>query len=453
MIALIILFGTGLLSLFIAFTKKPWTVLLVAITGLIASGIALVCETKCANMLQFDGLEFSNFAVFFGVIAIVFTILIILTAYASFKETVEHTGDYIGLLVFSLCGALIMFAFTDMFMFFLGLEILSIPVYVMAGSKKSDLRSSEASLKYFLTGAFSTGVVLFGIAWVYGGTGSFNLKEINTAIMAQETASPLIYVGMLMIMASFLFKIGATPFHFWSPDVYDGSPIVVTGFMATIVKLAGFAAFLKMFNMAFGSLHDFWAPALAFIAVITMFVGNLSAIKQIRFKRLLAYSSIAHVGYALLTLVMKSDNSNFNLMAYLFAYGFSVIALVTVSLIINDKNDQISSFKGLSRRNPFVGFVAVVALLSMAGIPPLMGFFGKYLVFAEAISEHPWLVAIALLNSGIGVYYYLRIVIMTVQRPEEGLVVGEKHKVPALQWFVLAVCAAAILFGGNLLIF
>ena len=453
MIALIILFGTGLLSLFIAFTKKPWTVLLVAITGLIASGVALACENKCANMLQFDGLEFTSFAVFYGVIAIIFALLIILTAYSSFKDTPEHTGDYIGLLIFSLCGALIMFAFTDMFMFFLGLEILSIPVYVMAGSKKSDLRSSEASLKYFLTGAFSTGVVLFGIAWVYGGTGSFNLAEINTAIMAQESASPLVYVGMLMIMASFLFKIGATPFHFWSPDVYDGSPVVVTGFMATIVKLAGFAAFLKMFTMAFGTLHDFWAPALGFIAVITMFVGNLSAIKQIRFKRLLAYSSIAHVGYALLTLVMKSDASTFNLFAYLFAYGFSVIALVTVSLIINDKDDQISSFKGLSRRNPFVGFVAVVALLSMAGIPPLMGFFGKYLVFAEAIGEHPWLVAIALLNSGIGVYYYLRIVIMIVQRPEEGLVMAEKHKVPVLQWIVLAVCAAAILFGGNMLIF
>lgn len=453
MIALIILFVSGLLSLFIAFTKKPWTVLLVASAGLIASATALVCEHTCSNMLQFDGLEFTNFAVFYGVIAIIFTFLIILTAYASFKENPEHTGDYIALLLFSLSGALIMFAFTDMFMFFLGLEILSIPVYVMAGSKKSDLRSSEASLKYFLTGAFSTGVVLFGIAWVYGGTGSFKLSEINTAILAQDTASPLIYVGMLMIMASFLFKIGATPFHFWSPDVYDGSPVVVTGFMATIVKLAGFAAFLKMFNLAFGSLHDFWAPALGFIAVITMFVGNLSAIKQVRFKRLLAYSSIAHVGYALLTLVMQSANSSFNLMAYLFAYGFSVIALVTICLIIDDKDDQITSFRGLSRRNPFVGFVAVVALLSMAGVPPLMGFFGKYLVFAEAIHEYPLLVAIALLNSGIGVYYYLRIVILTVQRPEEGVVVAERHKVPVLQWIVLAICAAAVLFGGNMLIF
>lgn len=453
MIALIILFVSGLLSLFIAFTKKPWTVLMVASAGLIASAVALVCEHTCSNMLQFDGLEFTSFAIFYGVIAIIFAFLIILTAYSSFKDTPEHTGDYIGLLIFSLTGAIIMFAFTDMFLFFLGLEILSIPVYVMAGSKKSDIRSSEASLKYFLTGAFSTGVVLFGIAWVYGGTGSFNLTEINTAIMAQDTASPLIYVGMLMIMASFLFKIGATPFHFWSPDVYDGSPVVVTGFMATIVKLAGFAAFLKMFDMAFGSLHDFWAPALGFIAVITMFVGNLSAIKQTRFKRLLAYSSIAHVGYALLTLVMQSPDSPFNLMAYLFAYGFSVIALVTVVLIIDDSEDQITSFKGLARRNPLVGFVTVVALLSMAGIPPLMGFFGKYLVFAEAIYEYPVLVAIALLNSGIGVYYYLRIVILTVQKPEEGTPVIAKHKVPALQWFVLAVCAAAILFGGNMLIF
>lgn len=455
MVALIVIFISGLLSLFLAFAKKPWLVLLTASAGLIAGGISLFTQFHYQyDFIHYEGLKFDGFAVAFGLIAILFTLLVVLTGYSSFKDKPQHTGDYIALLLFSLTGALCMLSFTDMFMFFLGLEILSIPIYVMAGSNKDDVRSSEASLKYFMTGAFATGVLLFGIAWIYGGTASFKLDEIAAFINnAEGTHSSLIYIGLLMILSAFLFKVGAAPFHFWSPDVYDGSPHIVTGFMAAVVKLGAFGAFMKIFSVTFVGLHDFWAPALSVLAILTMFVGNLSALKQIRFKRLLAYSSITHVGYAMLTIIVQSPDSAFNLWAYIFSYGFSTIGLITVAIIIHDEEDRIEAFRGLVRRNPFTGFVAILGLLSLAGVPPLMGFFGKFLVFSEAITQYPWLVAIALINSGIGIYYYLRMVILVLQKEDEDKPKTPRHKVPALQMIVLAICALALLFGGNMLIF
>jgi len=280
------------------------------------------------------------------------------------------------------------------------------------------------------------------------------LEEIATFInQVDGKHSALIYVGLLLILSSFLFKVGAAPFHFWSPDVYDGSPHIVTGFMAAVVKLGALGAFFKLFSITFVGLHAFWAPALAALAVLTMFVGNLSALRQVRFKRLLAYSSITHVGYALMTILVQSPNAAFNLWAYIFSYGFSTIALITVATIIHDDEDRIEAFKGLVRRNPLVGFVTIIGLLSLAGVPPLMGFFGKFLVFSEAISHHAWLVVIAVINSGIGIYYYLRMVIIVLQKEEEGAHPTPKHSVPVLQMVVLVICAIALLFGGNMLIF
>ncbi len=268
-------------------------------------------------------------------------------------------------------------------------------------------------------------------------------------ITAGETDSSLLKVGVLLIMAAFLFKVGAAPFHFWSPDVYAGSPTVVTGYMAAVVKLAAFGAFMKLFGSVFPAIHDFWAPALMVLAILTMFVGNLSALGQLKFKRLLAYSSITHVGYALLAIMTESPMSEQNLLFYLFSYGFSILALITISTIIDDEEDNIEAFKGLARRNPILGFVAVLALLSLAGVPPLVGFFGKYLIFSGAISQYPTLVIIAIANSGIGIYYYLKM-IMTVASKEDNTNTGHLEVTP-IQWFVMAVCVAGLLFGGAVL--
>lgn len=451
--ALIVIFLSGLISLFVAFTKKPLLVLLTSSIGIIIAIAMLIAQwNHPVTLFSYEGLEFTNSAILYSVAASIFALFSILVGYNTYSKQKEHTGEYIALLMFSLVGALCMLAFTDMFMFFLGLEILSLPIYVMAGTKKSDLRSSEASLKYFLMGSFATGLLLFGIAWTYGATGSFKLVDIATSIANASTTegvhSSLLYVGVLLILAPFLFKVGAAPFHFWSPDVYEGSPNVVTGFMAAVVKLAAFGAFYKIFTVAFPEIHEFWAPALMVLALITMFIGNLSALNQLHFKRLLAYSSITHVGYALLTILTVGGESEANLWVYLFGYGFSIIALITIAQLLNDEEDKISAFKGLAKRSPFLGFVAVLALLSLAGVPPLIGFFGKYMVFSSAFSQYPVLVVVALANSGIGVYYYLKTIIAIFQKEE---ISEEKIEIPTLQIVVLSICALAILVGGLVL--
>lgn len=421
--ALIVLFASGLISLFSAFTKKPAVVVASALAGVGLTIALLLCQIFSGHsyiQLKYDGLEFSERTLYYCLATTSLTFLIIALGYQRFRENVEHTGEYIGLLIFSATGAMVMFSFTDMFMFFIGLEILSIPIYVMAGSNKNDLRSNESSLKYFLMGAFATGILLFGIAWVYGATGSFDLHEIQLATENGVEHNAMLLIGVLLILASFLFKVGAAPFHFWSPDVYDGAPHSVTAFMASVVKFAAFGAFLKLFGSAFGNqfLHDFWAPVLAVVIVITLFVGNLSALRQMGLKRLMAYSSITHGGYTLLVIITLGMNSIQDLWFYMTAYGCSIIGLIALGLAVNDNEDRLESLKGLIYRNPILGVTGIVALLSLAGVPPTAGFFGKYMVFSSAWENYWWLVIIALINSGIGIYYYVKLIGIIVSRPE-----------------------------------
>jgi NADH-quinone oxidoreductase subunit N len=447
--ALIVIFLTGLISMFIAMAKKPMLVLFTAVLGLLVAISSLVYQINAPyTWLNYDGLVFGIVENMYGIVALSFGLLLILIGYQTYKTEPEHTGEYISLLLFSLCGVLIMFAFTDLFMFFLGLEIMSIPIYVMAGSRKRNLLSTEAAMKYFFTGSFATGVLLFGIAWLYGAVGTFKIDEIAIAVQVAGTESSILYVGVLMILASFLFKVGAAPFHFWSPDVYGGSPNTVTGFMASTVKLGAFAAFLKLFSTSFGAIHDFWAPAVMILGILTMFVGNLSALKQSKFKRLLAYSSITHAGYALMAIVSNSGSSAFNLWVYFMSYGFSIIALITVSKMMNDDYDNIDSYKGFARKNPFAGFVMILALLSLAGVPPLAGFFGKYLVFSSAIVDYPWFVILALVNSGIAIYYYLRMIVTISSTADETQDTSAQDTKNPVFLVVLGICALGLLLGG-----
>ncbi len=447
MLSITLLFITGLIGMFIAFLKKPALTLASVLVGLIISAGAMYCEISnpIGFLSSYGGVDMTGMVPYFGLTGIVFTALLIIAGYEQFKINEEHTGDYMALMVFSLIGAILMVSFTNLFVFFLGLEILSIPVYVLAGSKKSDSLSSEASLKYFITGSFATGILLFGIAWLYGATGTFEVNEMTEYFQYGEVSS-LAYVGLLLVMVSFLFKVGAAPFHFWSPDVYDGAPNVITGFMASVVKLGAVGAFINLFCGVFGEVHDFWAPLLIVLAIITMFVGNLSALRQIRFKRLLAYSSIAHIGYVLIAIIASTPHSLFNAWFYLAAYGFATIALITILAIVNDRFDSIEAMRGVGRKNPFIGFVATLALLGLAGVPPLMGFFGKYLIFADAIQSYTFLVVIALINSGIGIYYYLRTLMIILGKPAEG--VDAKVTPTPLTYLVLIICTIGMLFGG-----
>lgn len=422
--ALLIVFAGALISLFIAFTKKPWMVAFSAITTLLAAIVVMMVQLNTGyayfRFENYQGISFDNGALMYSIAICIITLLVIGIGFERFKQVSFHTGEYISLLMFSTVGAMLLTAFTDLFIFFLGLEIMSIPIYVMAGSNKKDVRSTEAALKYFLTGSFATGVLLFGVAWVYASTGTFSINEIAMSIASMQTYSSSLMIGILLIMASFVFKISAAPFHFWSPDVYDGSPYPVTGFMATIIKLAAFFAFFKIFAIcfAFEDLFIFWSQALAIITVITLFVGNLPALRQTRLKRLIAYSSITHAGYALLTIICGSEVSIVSLWFYLFSYGFSVVTLIAVGMLVNDNDDQIDSLKGLVKRNPFLAVVGTISVLSMAGIPPTAGFFAKYLVFVSAWHSYSWLVIIALLNSAISIFYYLKVIIAMLSKSE-----------------------------------
>jgi NADH-quinone oxidoreductase subunit N len=447
--ALIVIFVTGLIAMFIAMAKKPALVLGTSAAGLVTAFVLLLGQwSNPYKLFNYSGLEFDRVAILYSMLAVGLAFLLIVGGYSYLKKESEHTGEYISLLLFSLVGAMCLLSFTDLFMFFLGLEILSIPIYVMAGTRKKDLLSAEASMKYFFTGAFATGVVLFGMAWVYGSTGSFQLSEIALAINEGTADGALLSVGILLMMASFLFKVGAAPFHFWSPDVYGGSPAIVTGYMAAVVKLAGLFAFWKLFTITFGAMHGLWADALVGAIILTLVVGNLSAIHQTRFKRLLAYSSISNAGYALMTLLVQDFTSVWNLWIYLMGYGLAIVIMILIAVIMDNDDDDIMAYKGIGRRNPFIGLLMAVGLLSMAGVPPLAGFFGKYMVFATAFKEYPLLVIFAIVNSGIGIYYYLRLFIVVLSN--EGSDDAKVLKPSFSQYAVLTFALVVLLVGGIL---
>ena len=440
--ALIVIFLTGLIGLFVGMLKKPNLNLLVTMLGLVLAFILQLNNGFYTSPLSsYQVLEFNISQLYFSLVAIAFCMLIVLGGFNYFKRDSIHIGDYYGLLLFSLCGAICLIGFTDLFMFFLGLEILSIPIYVMVGIKKQDVLSAEASIKYFFTGAFATAILLFGIALLYGATGSFNLIEIRGVIQAGEYQPTFLFIGILFIMGSFLFKVGAVPFHFWGPDVYQGSPEIVTAFMATVVKLAALLAFYKLFNRTFQELGYFWIGALYFAIGLSLFVGYLGALKQTKFKRLLAYSSISNTGYALFALLSLSNSSLGSLWIFLVGYGCATIALLTISMAIHNDNDEISSFKGIGYKNPFIGFIMIISLLSLAGIPPLTGFFGKFALLMNAYSQHLYLVILALISSAVGAFLYIRFMVLSLSKDTE----AESVSISIWHYIVLGICAAGIL--------
>lgn len=456
MIALIVLFLTGLAALFAAFAKKSQMVFGIVVTGLLATIGLLVYEWfEPFRSIHYQGLIFDKFAIAFSVITIVLTLLVSIVAYERYKNRVDHIGDYYALILFSACGALCLFAFTDLFMLFIGVEILSIPLYVLAGTKKNDLRSNEAALKYFLMGSFATGILLFGIALIYGSTASFDFATIREISMTQPM-TPMFYIGVIMVLCAMCFKVGAAPFHFWSPDVYTGSPTIITSFMATVVKMAAFGAFLKLFFGCFGMAAGYWVPTLVVIAGLTMTIANISAVFQDNFKRMLAYSSVSHVGYIAMALIALDNASVFNMLFYLTSYALATLLIFTVYMRVKDHagHEGISGFNGLGKTQPGMAFAMILGIISLAGIPPTAGFFGKYFLFANVFSDYPWLVVLAIVNSTISIYYYFKVVIaMYFTEPS-----GEPVKcLPVMNTAVVVICSLGIIslgiFSGFLNIF
>ena len=443
-----VLSGLGIFSLLAEIFNIKRFLFPVVILGLIASAFLLVLDwnqgtSHFSNMLTFD-----NYAVAFSVtLSITATLWFLLSK--DYFENNTHVTDHFALILFSLVGAVFMVSYTNLAMLFLGIEVLSISLYILAGSNFKDIFSNEASFKYFLMGSFATGFLLFGIALIYGVTATFNLSEIATAINAGSgDRTAWLYTGILMLIVGLGFKISAVPFHFWAPDVYEGAPTVVTAFMSTIVKIAAFAGFFRLFSTCFSSVSAQWVDVVQVITILTLLVSNITAIYQHSVKRILAYSSVAHAGYLLMTLVALNNISASAILYYVVAYAAASITAFTVlhSVEVEDENAIVDSFNGLAKRNPYLAFCMGVALLSLAGIPPLAGFFAKYYIFTVAFqSGYIALVLVAVLTSLIGIYYYFRIIIaMYLKSTEKGRII----QVPLRHTVVLAICLLlSILFG------
>ncbi len=364
-----------------------------------------------------DMLYMDNYAVVFTGIMVVTTLLWFMMN-ENFLNGNPRQADFTAIISFALGGAMVMAGFSDLIMLFLGVEILSISMYVLAASNKSEPRSNEAGFKYFLMGAFASGFLLFGIALVYGATGSFNLREISEFVSENNTdMSAIFYGGVLMIAAGLAFKVAAAPFHFWAPDVYEGSPTPFTAFMSTVVKTAAFAAFLRLFSTCFSEVSTWWSPVLAIMSALSMLVGSIMALRQTSLKRLLAWSGVANAGYMLMAVVSLNEYSDTALVLYAAAYSIASIGIFTlVSNMTNAGNEEISSLHGFSKVNRFPALVITVLMFSIAGIPPLAGFFGKYAIFAGALKDgFVWLAVVAVLSSAISVFYYLKVVVAMFQ--------------------------------------
>src|SRR5580698_1796648 len=372
------------------------------------------------NMLQVDG-----FATFFRVLVIGVGILAILSSSGYLRREASKGGEFYALILFSIVGQSIMASANELIMIFIGLEISSIASYILAGYLRDDSRNNESALKYFLLGSFATAFLLYGVAWIYGLTGSTNLFLIRQAL-ASGAAPPLALTGVAaaLMFVGFGFKISAAPFQVWAPDVYQGAPAPVSGFLTVGPKAAAFAILLRVFMTAFGPIAARWEPIVWTCALASMVVGNFAAIQQSNIKRMLAYSSIAHAGYILVAVTADSTTGSAAAMFYLAAYAFTnlgAFAVVTQFARKGEKYVAIEDFAGLAQRQPAMAAMFTIFLLSLIGVPLTGGFFGKFYIFKAALDVNlVWLTVLGLLNSAVAAYYYLRIlVVMYMNEPGE----------------------------------
>ncbi|MEO3403829.1 NADH-quinone oxidoreductase subunit N [Mucilaginibacter sp. CAU 1740] len=447
---IIIISVLPIVLLYLGLYKAQKALLPVTVIGLLVALGAALCQwtpKDSAETLYSGMLLFNNFSVVFSSVTIISTILILLLSKGYFEKISRHTAEYYAIILFSLAGIIVMVSFNNLVMMFIGIEIMSVSLYILAGIKKSDFASNEAALKYFLMGAFSTGFLLFGMALLYGSSGSFNMDAIRGYVGEHPHIDPMFYTGIALIIVGLCFKVGAAPFHFWTPDVYEGSPTLITAFMSTVVKTAGFAAFLRLFSACFQPLSDFWTPILIVITIITLFIGNITALYQQSFKRMLAFSSISHAGYLLFAIVSLGSSSANSVFVYATAYSIASIIAFGALILVQQQNgsDNFESFNGLGKRNPFLAFVLTVAMLSLAGIPLTAGFIGKFFMFTGAVSRfHIGLVIVAVINAIISIFYYFRVIIAMYFRSAE----RNEVAVPVYYKVVFVVSAVVTILIG-----
>ncbi|MGD0585157.1 MAG: NADH-quinone oxidoreductase subunit N [Oryzomonas sp.] len=387
---------------------------------LVGAGWGVPVESFSGSVVQ------DNFATFFKMIFLVSAGLAILISDQYMEREGCNHGELYPLILFTVVGMMLMAAGTDLMTIFLGLEVMSVSLYVLAGFNRANLKSNEAGLKYFLLGAFSTGFLLYGMALTYGATGTTRIAKIAAAagLMPVPSANVMLVAGMLLMLTGFAFKVAAAPFHMWTPDVYEGAPTPMTAFMSAGPKAAGFAAALRIFLVALPTLQVEWSQLLWVLAVLTMTIGNITALRQDNIKRMLAYSSIAHAGYALVGFAAGNSTGTAGILFYMLSYAFMNIGAFAVIILIGKKgesNGNVMDFAGLGFRHPVLAVAMSVFLFSLAGIPPTAGFIGKFYLFSGAIQKgYVGLAIIGVLNSAASVYYYLRVMVyMYMKEPTE----------------------------------
>ncbi len=418
--------ATALVLLALEALKKPPRpqLVIVALVGVAAAlvvGIAFPIDGKYYN----DMISVGSFSRFFDVVFILIAVGAILIAVPYIRNTLEERGEYYALILFATIGMMFMAKAHDLTVLFLGLELVSVPLYILAGFYRHRVRSNEASLKYLVLGAFSTGFFLFGIALLYGSTGATNYDAIRQSVIAGEQLSQaMTLAGFGLLLVGFAFKVALVPFHMYAPDVYEGTPSSITVFLSTGPKVAGFAALLKIVIVSFASTTQHWWGVIWILAAITMTVGNITALLQNNLKRMLAFSGVAHAGYLAVAVLVGSYDAAFGLMYYVVAYAAATLAAFGVVALVEGVDEtglDIADYRGLARRNPYLSAAFALAMISLAGFPPTAGFLGKYFVFNAAVDSgntwYIWLVVIAILNSLVSVYYYLRPVVAMYMHP------------------------------------
>lgn len=382
---------------------------ILAFIGIITAA-AVIYTMPASYGETFGGMFISDgYSTYFKLIFMINLVLTILISLRYIQRQKAEYGEYYSLLLFATTGMMLMASANDLIVLYLGLELMALSTYILAGIKRHDIKSNEAAIKYFLLGSFSSALLLYGISLLYGMTTTTDIYKIAEHLKTTEvTTTPLL--SMILITVAFAFKIAAAPFHMWAPDVYEGAPTSITAFMSVGPKAAGFAVLGRVFFTAFYDMQADWTPILIAIAILTMAVGNILAIVQTNIKRMLAYSSIAHAGYMLIGVIVGTVESVNAMMVYILIYAFMNIGAFAIVILL-ERGEELKDYEGLAKSHPIVAALMLVFMFSLTGIPPTAGFIGKFNLFMAAVNAgYTWLVVIAVIFSAISAYYYLRIV-------------------------------------------
>ncbi|MCW5782788.1 MAG: NADH-quinone oxidoreductase subunit N [Nitrospirales bacterium] len=431
--------------------------------GILVVGSVVTVSGFGGRVMAFSDLVVvDSYAVFWKMLLYLVSGLTILLSMGYLKEEKIQLAEYYAFVLLALAGMMVMVSGADLLTIYLGIELMSITLYIMAGFKRFELRSIESSAKYFVLGAFSSGILLYGISIIFGVTGSTRLVEIAAVVNGRGIDDPLVFISLMLLIVGFGFKVAAVPFHMWTPDVYEGAPTSVTAFMAVASKAASFAAFLRVLLEAFGGIKPDWNLLILVICIITVALGNLVAIVQTNVKRMLAYSSIAHAGYALIGVVVAgwagiegavSSQGVSSLMLYLAIYSFMTIGAFSMVAVLRKgglEGEEIEDFTGLAKRHKGGAFLMLVFMVSLAGIPPTAGFIGKLYLFMAAVNAGlAWLAIIGLIFAAISAFFYLRIVmVMYMREPSSEQELHTRLVLSPQVSFVLACAVAGVVLLG-----